>query len=564
MKRTLQVFLPALVLGLVLPLAPVWAGAVEDGQKALDAKAFDKAADHFRKALEKSAGDADAAIGLAKAAIGGALTDAYYEAEEALYRALDANPKRRDARLALGDIYIVSARNKVTDPKSMEFTLKDAKSTFEKLHKEDPSDEAAAVGLARAMYWLAMYDDGVGVLDGFMAKSKSKGDALYWKGKLFYTQAEDAYRRSGALDEAVKDLFRKAHGSYVAATEADAKNFEAWIQRGYAGQYLGETDDAQKAYEKAMDLDPQSMAPLRGIEALYYYRAKEYPAALAALAEAHPDNVPVHFYLGFQALAAKKFDEAIESLSAFEKKSNNPGMVWTHLAAAHAGKGDAETAAKLYDKALDFNPNDDFAAAAIDQGLRAKYAKDALAGDLDAALAMIKAYEKLFERAPGNVSVRNNVAFVLREAVTPRQREAKWKPVLDACVGIYEDASRLSEAQLSGGREANTAYTTRHSFAQVINDTGLMFQYYPSHLDLEKAEDLYLRALELTDDGYQDAFTNLEKIYKAQKRYDELHELASSCAQNLKQADGTPNTTGRAYARGVAARLEQEGKVGAN
>ena len=72
----------------------------------------------------------------------------------------------------------------------------------------------------------------------------------------------------------------------------------------------------------------------------------------------------------------------------------------------------------------------------------------------------------------------------------------------------------------------------------------------------------YHDALDLTEDGYQDAFTNLEKIYRAQERWDELHELATACGQSLKQTNGQPNSTGRAYARGVAARLEQEGKVG--
>ena len=560
MKRTLVLLLPVVLLFASLA-APAWAGSIEDGNKALDAKAWEKAADHFRKALEKDAANADAAIGLARAAIGGTLTEAYFEAEEVLHAAIARNPKRRDTRRALGDVFLASAKNKVTDPKSMEFTFKDAKATFEKLVEEDKKDEAAAVGLAQALYNLAAFDEAIGVLDAFTSKSKSDGSALYWKGQILYTKAVDAYRASGQLDETVKGDFRKAQGAYLAATQADPKAFDAWMQLGYAGQYLGETDEAQKAYEKAMDLAPQSLAPLRGIEALYYYRAKDYPAALVALQKAHPDNVPVHFFLGFQALQAKKYDEAVKSLTAFEKKAKEPGMVWAILAQAYAGKGDEDKAARLFDKALEHNPNDTVAADAIDQRLRKKFLGKVMSSP-KAALEMAQAYESLFEKAPNNVWVRNNLAFVLREAVTKHQGNAKWKPVLDACVKVYEDATQLSEQHLGGGREANTAYPTRHSYAGVINDTGLMFHYYPSIRDIEKAEDFYLRALELTEDGYQDAFTNLEKIYRAQQRWDELYELATACAENLKLTDGKPNPTARAYARGVAARLEQEGKVG--
>lgn len=556
MKRTLPVFLFAL-LTLALIATPALADAVGDGKKALDAQAWEKAAGHFQKALEKKANDAEAAVGLARAAIGGELTDLYFMAEEALYKVIEGRPNRRDARLALGDLYIASAKSKVTDPKSMEFTFKDAMATFKKLLKEDGKDEAAAVGLARSMFNLAMFDDAVGALDQFMAKNESKGPALYWKGKLLYTQALDAYRAAGKIDEGVKELFRKAQGSYLAATQVNPEHFDAWIQLGYATQYLG--GDAQEAYEKAMDLDPQSMAPLKGIEALYYYRAKEYPAALEKLIEAHPDNIPVHFYVGFQALAAKQYDKAIESLGRFEKKADEPGMVWTHLAKAYAGKGDDDQAAKLFDKALGFNPDDLVAAEGIDQQLRKKHFPT-VGSSPKHALEMAAAYEKLFRRAPNNVWVRNNIAFILREVITRHPGEAKWRPVLDACVRIYEGASELAEQQLRG-REATTPFSTRFGYAGVISDTGLMYQFYPSIKDYEKAEDYYIRALELTQDGYKDAFANLGKIYEEQEKWDALHELATSCGQNLKMLNGQPESTARAYARGVAARLEQEGKV---
>lgn len=551
MTRVLPVLF-LVVLGIVLAPA-AQAGALDDGKEALAAGDYAAAAEAFEKVLKKSPTDPDAAIGLARARIGAGDPDAFVGAEETLLDTREAHPKRADVKIALGDLYLAMAKTKISNPQAMKFILEDAKATFQAVLDADPSNEDAAVGVARSLYESADFAGAIGVLDAFLAETKGEGKAWYWKGQTWYLQALDAYRNAGQLDENVKGLFRKAAGAYMTATKLDPQTFDAWMQLGYAHQYLGETASAREAYEKAMDLDPQSMMPLKGIEALFYYEQEKYPAALKELATSHPDNVALDFFVGFNALQRKDWSEALRAFRAFEKEAKTPAFVWVHMAKAYEGQGDAANARKHFRKALEANPDDVVAADGIDRALRAEHGQGA-ATSAQAALAMAKAYDELFELAPNNVWVRNNVAFILREAVTPHQGQGAWRPVLDACVEIYEDASRLVERQITG-REGTTPYTTRHSYAGVLNDTGLMYQYYPAIQDLQKAEDYYLRALDITQDGYFDAFNNLEKIYRGQGRTDDLRELAAAAAEGLKQPDGSDNATGRAYARGVLQKL---------
>src|SRR6185503_1995905 len=57
-------------------------------------------------------------------------------------------------------------------------------------------------------------------------------------------------------------------------------------------------------------------------------------------------------------------------------------------------------------------------------------------------------------------------------------------------------------------------FAERWVYAGVLNDLGLMLHYFPEIQDLARAESLYLRAFELTDGAYQDAyFYNLQFLY---------------------------------------------------
>jgi hypothetical protein len=99
-------------------------------------------------------------------------------------------------------------------------------------------------------------------------------------------------------------------------------------------------------------------------------------------------------------------------------------------------------------------------------------------------------------------------------------------------------------------------YKDRHQMAQLLNDTGLMFQYHKPVEDLKKAEAYYRAAMEWSQNGYWDTYGNLMKVLEAQQRWQDAYDFALDCAEGLKNEDGSPNETHRATARGKATELE--------
>ncbi len=548
----------AVLLLLLLATGPALAGASDDAKRAAKDKDWAKAAAAWNKILEKKPADREAAMGLAQAAIEGWLEEDHAIAEEALHRALEKSEDDRDVRLALGNLYIAIAKAK-TDPTAMKFTYEDAKTHFAKLVEAKADDEEAAVGLARAHYWTAFYDEALAVLDAFLGDGKSQGPALFWKGHVFYQQGLDAYRQSGEVDENVRALLGKAKGAYAASGEADPKYFDTWMQLGYAAQYLGETEEAKAAYERAMDLDPESTMPLKGIDALYFHLPAEHVGALKKLAKEHPDNVAVWFFLGFRLLHGKDHDAAVDAFKTYISRSKTPGTAFTFLGQAYDAQGEVAKAKDAWTKALEANPDDETAAGGLDQQLLIIH-RGAAARSPNYAISAAEAWKPLFELAPNNPWVRNNIAFLLRDAVDKHRGDPDWKRVVAECTRLYAEGARLVDEQ-TRGRESTIPFERRFPMAGIVNDAGLMYHYYPSIRDLQKAEDHYLRALELTEDTYGDAFGNLVKLYLEQEKWQDAYDLARDCMDIAKDPNGQDSPQYRMMARQVMDKLVAEGKA---
>ena len=156
---------------------------------------------------------------------------------------------------------------------------------------------------------------------------------------------------------------------------------------------------------------------------------------------------------------------------------------------------------------------------------------------------LLDEYRALAALVPTNRAVRNDGGFFCREAF---QKSGKRDAVLlKGSVELYVAASELIPAYQESFEET-VPYAERHTYAQILNDTGLMFQYEPTNLNLGVAEGYYRRAMEWTQHGYWDTYGNLIKLLTAQGRWKDAFEFAAACAEGIKKADGTPNETFRA------------------
>jgi len=543
----------AVTLALLLLAAPARAGTAE-GTKLLAEGRHAEAADEFQKTLATSSGDRAALLGLARATTEGRLYDRYDRATALLGDALRAKADDREVRLAFGNLFLARS---VDD----ERFRADAQDQFARLLRADAADEEAAVGLARMYYLGADYARGAETLDALLAKKPKAPLALYWKGVLRYDEATQAFRQTPTMDERVKALFQGALASLTASVEGDPTRFDAWMKLGYSAQYLMQVDPAQKAialdaYLKALAIDGESDLPMRGLSALHANDSQGWAALLARLAKERSTTPVVLYYQGYSLQSQGKGEEAEKAYRGFVAASRHPALGWYAIGEILRERGDAEGARKAYVASLKADPTHAQFQAAVDQLTQPLLEKSSEAvGDVGKAKALLARFDEIIALAPKSYSARNNVAFFLREAYDRTGK--KERSLLDACVAHYVAASELI-GEFQPGYLQTVPYRDRHAYAQVLNDTGLMFHYYPPVEDLRKAEKYYRAALEWTEDGYWDAYTNLMKVLDTAERHDEALDLALACAEGIKTESGEPQETFRATCRGDAERLAKK------
>jgi len=300
--------------------------------------------------------------------------------------------------------------------------------------------------------------------------------------------------------------------------------------------------------------------PFRGLKELLKNESGAYEGILRDIVAKHPEHPRALATLGRQRLDAGAFKEAAALLERHLKVAHDKGPGWYALGKAAAGLGEEARATKAFREALKANPEDIYAAWELDTRIRRSDEMKRVAQSVNGARALIKRYEDLLALAPKNTSVLNNLAFTLRQAYEPHRKQKAWLPILKKCASTYERASEIL-GEWTAEKEATLTWQQRYAQAQIISDTGLMFQFYPEIEDTEKAIGYYETALEYTEDGYRDAFNNYVRILLAQKRWDDAYELAKACSESIRTEQGGPDTATRNAAKALVQKLLKDGKV---
>lgn len=557
----------AALLGVAVSTAPPALAGPADKARALEKEGrHGAAAEAWAEALKGAPTDRGLALGLAGAAVRARHAALLPVAQDALYPHFKKDEKDLDVRRALGWVCLEIEQIKTQD-NAKRLLNAEAEDHFDAVLALAPQDGEAAAGKARALYERGNFRGAIEVVDAWLAQNPPQpAHALYWKGQALYLMARDAHQAAGGgypLPPEVRSLFERARGAYDASVAGDPARAEGWLQAAYAAQYLGDVAGAAAGYEKALVLMPGSDLPLRGLEALNAHDPPAWTRKLRELAAAHPEHPMVQYYLGWNRLLANDAPAAIAAFKVFAASDSNPAFGQQLLGQAYRAAGDNARALKAFAKALELDPAAHGAAEHWEELLRSGYQPDpvrAAAASVKAARQMIADYAPLFRAAPHTASVRNNLAFTLREAFGAHRNDAAWRPILDECVRLYEEASALV-GEWDAAKAATWGWTARWDAAQVLNDTGLMFFFYPEIRDLEKAEEYYDRAVLFSDHGYRDTLGNLERLYGEQGRWEDLHAAALGYAEGARNRDGSPDMNTRAQAEGLARRLEREGKV---
>lgn len=146
-----------------------------------------------------------------------------------------------------------------------------------------------------------------------------------------------------------------AREQYRAATEQDAKHVKAWTLLGELSFRLGDLKQSEKAYVKALDLDPKNGDILNNLAWVYarqdgrFRKAKELVTQAIAL---HPDHRP--YYIDTLGVILLKQGRTAEAISALEEsvatipreQAEVLAEAYLHLSDAYRASSDQERAEK--------------------------------------------------------------------------------------------------------------------------------------------------------------------------------------------------------------------------
>jgi len=458
-----------------------------------------------RAKVERNAKDADAQLALADALI------AINEPEDAwgaVEKALEQIPGDGRLDCKLGDIFVLLAQKEAA---------------------------GAADGTTIQNYFL----DAERLYDAALSKNAKLFEAVYGKAFVKFQQNDvEAARKLVADCLAIKKDYGKAHAlqaemfynerkyapavdAYETALKLDKSDPINFVRLGHCYLVLQQPAKAQAAYIEVLKYHPSYTVSI--LSGLLNLAGKKYEQAvpyMKAAVEAAPKSDAAWFYYGYSLFTNQMYDEALD---AFQKASKlQPDNVQYLFYAGYAAEkqNDGNRALDYYRQALKMNPAYEQPALRF-EGLAVAYR----ANDFG---QMEKLMEELLKLAPNHGWIHNDYALLLRDwaeargaAKSPNIAPEVLKRIKRSSE-VYERAAELLPKE-----------------AQVQSDTGLLFEYYPAIYDPKKASAYFVRALELSEFTYRDAWSGIWRL-RREKDWETLRDCAEGVLGALEDAGKNP------------------------
>ena len=417
-SRKLLTFLPMLLLALAACTRDPKVKAqryVENGNKFFAKGKYKDAAIFYRMAQKQDARSGESYYRLALAEL---KLSAYGDAFRALLRTVELQPNNTDAKIKLGELYLISASG---DPKHHQEALDDASDLAGKLLKQDPKSYDGH----RIMGVIALLkNDLAGSLPEFQAANDAK--PLQPEVITPYFQALTASNRFPEAEKLAYQL--------IAQNKSYSPIYDLLVNE-YAR--LNRLDDAERVLKLRTDNNPKNTAYLLQLAA-YYIVVKRRPEAEAIFkkmtdVKEHPDG---HLMAGdFFFLRLREFDRArAEYEAAIATFPKDRAMYQKRLVELDASTGNNAGANQLVAAILKENPKDADAIA-----LRAELMLTT--GNRDQINLATNDLQSLVSKSPDNPVLRFNLAKALRAKGDMQQAIMQ----LDAAIKLRPDYLRARE-----------------------------------------------------------------------------------------------------------------------
>jgi tetratricopeptide (TPR) repeat protein len=441
--------------------------------------------------------------------------DEFADAWEALEGAIAKNPKDARLSLKLGDTFVKLAEQEKTggnDGTTIVNYYLDAERNYSEAFKKDPKCAAALCAMASVNFETGR--EGAKERAQELVAQCLGIDANYAKahalqGYMLYLDAR------GLKGQDAAQKYLAAEEKYALALKLGDDDVLDMVRYGHT--LLAQKDkleQAKQAYLEALKKHPESNVPIGS--GLYHVanRGEAKPSwvnpklkeMLEEAVKLAPKSAYAWYYLGFcrdNAGATKEALDCYEKALGVEPKN---ATYLFQVGYMHEKLGDGKKALDFYRKALDAQPDQP---QATEKFYGLAFAK---ASDMDEAE---KLFDELIKLSPGTSYVLNDYALLLRdwcEQTGKHQQDsppAEVKRRLKRSGEVYEMAAKAAPDN-----------------PQILSDTGLLFWYYPSNFDSDKAKGYLKRSLDLSDYSYLDAWNGLDKLCRKISDWETLADYA--------------------------------------
>lgn len=254
---------------------------------------------------------------------------------------------------------------------------KEALHAFSNALEADPKRITPLILSAQVLLAQKRTDEAISRTEAHIAKAGESAGARELLGQLYLAKG-DRDRAKKELERAIEldpnaaeayvllarlhegpDAFKQALADLDRSLQKRPRYLQAWMLKGALYTALGQVDEANAAYRKVLEIDPNNVAALNDLAWNLVEQGGNVDEALKFAEKAvglAPKTATVNDTLGWIYVKKGVYLKAASHLElAVETLSNNPAVHY-HLGKAYAGLGEKKKAAASLKKALSLSP----------------------------------------------------------------------------------------------------------------------------------------------------------------------------------------------------------------